>query len=190
MKSKKKPSIRDAVISQIEKTVNDATLAVSEQYGIRLSDPPEGYPPELYDVAEQLPDLTLTQLEIYHAQYTAFANYVNESVVKEDALRDEAERAVSRIKTELELEYQAEGELSQKAINTQVLSSDLYLETVGIHEYYKYRAKLLASHYTTLNKSVASISRVITSRTSEVGITHNVQGRGKSPSRKRIKKFG
>jgi hypothetical protein len=161
--------------------IEEVEAYLEAEMGVAPAAKPKGEQPEdLGDgLAERADSLTNSELAILHAQYVAWAGYLNGRLAVIKAGHKLAEMNLANIRADLEREF-FKTDIPKVEVPTLVKSDGLYRE-FQIEDLKLYMMKqILDARVRAYDKSAEAISRLITLRTDEVQAQRrNPQNRGR-----------
>lgn len=164
----------------------ELTIAQAESYLERLNImPPPPVSPRFEDEVTKMlnnsDSLTLEQIGMLHVRYVRYAEHVSYEHAKAKLGETSAKNALTEVKARLELDARAKNEIPKGEIDQHIRSSKLYLEYEAVWFGEHAKATLIGARLEGIQNMGASISRVITVRTTEVNAgarEHGSQKRG------------
>ncbi len=183
---KKKAIASPAAIEASDTHLNQIIEEV-EQTLVRMNIPAIARPdielPE--DINQRLnnPDMVpMTELARLHFLYTSYAGYANYERAKMNMMKLSAKRRLEKLKLELTLDLQSKS-IPKTDIPNLVKDNPLYAEQEHAYDRTNYLTNILETVYKDYDDIAASISRIVTIRTTEmnsVGRDNGIYNRGKT----------
>lgn len=166
-----------------------------EKLGITAYEKPAEVPPDLSEgLADKADALTLDELGILHAQYVAYAAFLNGQLSKIKAAYKVAESNLKHVKADISTKLYA-NDIPKSEVADRVLMDPLYREyEVEYLKLYMMRT-ILEARYQAYDTQASAISRLITLRGQEIERARQDPqgrgpGRGGKGGRPRPKHFG
>ncbi len=175
--------------------IEEVEQYVEERMGIAAYEQPPTVPPDLGEgLADKADALTLDELGVLHAQYVAYAAFLDSRLARIKAAYKVAETNLKHISADLATKLYAKGGIPKKEVPDHIKLDGLYREfEVEYLRLYMMRVLLEARHG-AYDAQAKAISRLITLKLDEREASrrdHNVgRGRGKHPAKDGRGRFG